>query len=390
MDEVLSGRGSSSVQAVKADTDSSELSDAITPPGYVSPEPEVASTGGSELAEADELVDNESDGVPSDTLELMTPIARENWSTIRDLFTDKNFPPPQSGPLKELIMLRRVREIEINPAAVSKFYIQWPKDVSLLIVQLVGRESPTTCKRCERGYGIFSSCVVVSQDVANALQSGVCACVNCSWKSANHRKCDLKKLLKDVAGAAILNGARPPSGAVDAADHNVRHDSSDDGDSDSDQPVGPRRLRRPLMNDENDSNQRRRSRRSEELQGNDTRENGRAHQAINTTVSPAEDMGTSNTAAAVRKTTHTLKVDDSFSFYVDVIPPGTTFQLEPDGGNLRICSLAMGRVGVKVQGEQTFDIGPQGMFRLLPGVEAEIRNSAGFDAVLHVSSFKGR
>lgn len=89
-----------------------------------------------------------------------------------------------------------------------------------------------------------------------------------------------------------------------------------------------------------------------------------------------------------RRITQSTTVDKNFTFRVDVILPGTTLLLPPESGRVRICSLLMGRVVVKVDGEEPFAIGFSGMFQLVPGVGAEVLNSVGINAVLQISSIR--
>ncbi|KAF3764761.1 hypothetical protein M406DRAFT_322722, partial [Cryphonectria parasitica EP155] len=123
----------------------------------------------------------------SKTSDMTTTAVKENWATIEALFTGKKFPPPQSDPMRTLLSLPRVRELEFPTSQM--FSVAWPKDVSLLIVQLVGEESPEPCNRCAKGSGIFKGCVMVSDNVAQATQQGSCTCVNCAWKSCNLGVC---------------------------------------------------------------------------------------------------------------------------------------------------------------------------------------------------------
>lgn len=412
VDEVLAEQGSTLAQAVKDDTESSEPSNSGAVSDSDAPRPELVLVEDSELAKVLDPLNNKGDDASLDLLDLMTPIARENWATIKDLFTDKKFPPPHPGPLKDLMSLRRVREIELNPLAVSKFRIHWPKDVSLLIVQLVGPESPKSCSRCEKGCGPFSSCVLVSQEVANALQGGICACVNCSWKSANQKSCDLRRLMKVVGAATGADGTPLRKAVLDSLSQPPRLDASGDSDShsDSDQPLRARRSNRPLLSntmEDSDSDQplqvHRLGRllRSDASGANTQLQRTINHRIPSTKVATsrvqatpsidveAVDTGTPD-AVAVRKMKYATTVDDSFSFCVDVISPETTLEIPSDSGKLRICSLATGKVVVKVPDEPTFYIGFQGMFKLVPGARAEVRNVTGIDAVLHTSTFTGK
>lgn len=373
VDEILARKAPSAAQAPSTNV---QPSDALNLAGSHPSESEVTSAPDAIAGQAREVVDVESDVEPG-APEPMSPIAQENWAIIREFFTSKKFPPPQSGISKELMSLQRSRNIELNPLTRTKPYIQWPKDVSLLIVQMVGRESPTQCGRCSKGHGIFSSCVLVSQDVANVVQGGVCACVNCSWKSNHHRSCNLGKLL----GTAELR--KPAADAMDLDTH------ADSGASESDQPLRVRRFSRPILSDDSDGGQSLRPRHSRRLRRNSLDDGGRTRRNMAPMVSTTEGTAT-KVDAAVRQMTHFTVVDRSFSFRVDVVPPGTRLQLHSELDKLRICSLVTGKVAVKVHGEPKFDIGFQGMFRLLSGMEAEVLNSSGFDAILQISSFRER
>ena len=66
-----------------------------------------------------------------------------------------------------------------------------------------------------------------------------------------------------------------------------------------------------------------------------------------------------------------------------IIRPGGSQQWDAELGKLRICSLAAGKLKVKV-GEQYFSIGPNGMFKIGPGMAAVVENWLYVDAVLHI------
>lgn len=51
---------------------------------------------------------------------------------------------------------------------------------------------------------------------------------------------------------------------------------------------------------------------------------------------------------------------------------------------LRLCSVATGKVKVKMHGNE-FTIGPNGMFKVGPGVECTAMNMLYVDTTLHVS-----
>lgn len=187
-----------------------------------------------------------------------------------------------------------------------------------------------------RGYEIFWGCVVLPQDVANVLQSGICACVNCRWKCANQQKCELKKRLANWGGAASPDDAPSRSSVADATDQVAHIDSSDDG-------------RRDMISDGSEEALSLHVRHSKRLKS-------RGQPIVSPTVSVTTNVGT-RAAGAVQKLTPNVNVDKPFSFRVDVIPPRTSLRLQPNVSKVLTCSLVMGQVSVKIQGEQTFDIG---------------------------------
>jgi hypothetical protein len=82
-----------------------------------------------------------------------------------------------------------------------------------------------------------------------------------------------------------------------------------------------------------------------------------------------------------------VSVADDISFHVATIKPGHGRGWEPEKGKIRVCSLAAGKLQVRV-GKQDFIIGTNGMFKIRPGVAARVENRLYLDAVLHVSTIE--
>jgi hypothetical protein len=55
----------------------------------------------------------------------------------------------------------------------------------------------------------------------------------------------------------------------------------------------------------------------------------------------------------------------------------------------RLCSVAAGKVRVKIGEEAEFVVGPHGMFKVKAGVVGSVRNGLYLDAVLHVVVLQG-
>lgn len=358
--------------------------------------------------------------------------AQDTWRRIQASFKGKFYPPPQSGPLKELLSEQHARHISFNPrAGPSQKTIAWPKDASLALVQVTGREAPQPCRRCEQGGGVFQECVTVSQDVANVLQAGVSACVNCSWKSVALKQCNVK----DLMGSNTLVASKTTPSTRESASR--ARDAWSFSDDDSDQPLKSRRRRYRPPSDEGDSDEPLASGRRLRPDGNSSRivATG-AHQLGHSgevsepasldamgeapsmsspgvrslvrlraararrRVASLADTGSedleptlaeepaSSAGIATSKTTQSITIDKNCTFRVDFILPGTTLRLAPESDRLLVCSIATGKVVVKIDNEELFAIGSSGMFRLVPGVGAEVTNSMsmGFNAVLHITS----
>lgn len=73
-------------------------------------------------------------------------------------------------------------------------------------------------------------------------------------------------------------------------------------------------------------------------------------------------------------------------FRIETIHPGQTRQLEAVSLNMRICSVAAGKVRVKMALEPEFLLGTHGMFRVRPAVEVSVQNTWTTDAVLHITT----
>lgn len=67
------------------------------------------------------------------------------------------------------------------------------------------------------------------------------------------------------------------------------------------------------------------------------------------------------------------------------LKPGGSTQWRADESKLRVCSLATGKVQVKLEGAK-FVMGPNGMFKVRAGMECTVQNRLYIDATLHIST----
>lgn len=99
---------------------------------------------------------------------------------------------------------------------------------------------------------------------------------------------------------------------------------------------------------------------------------------------PAENIAFSK---AYLTANHKVRVSADAAFRVDVIGSGSSLRWNAKRDMLRICSVGAGKVKVRIQGEEEFDLGPHGMFRLVPGKSCVVTNRLYWDALLHVCEF---
>ncbi|KAK2070538.1 hypothetical protein P8C59_005023 [Phyllachora maydis] len=74
------------------------------------------------------------------------------------------------------------------------------------------------------------------------------------------------------------------------------------------------------------------------------------------------------------------------TFRVETIRAGSVLRFEAEAGNSRLCSVAAGKLRVRVGEEPEFVIGPQGAFKIKPGLAGSATNRLYVDAVLHVTT----
>lgn len=324
---------------------------------------------------------------------LAKSIAEENWATVKSFFTKKKLPRPEKGPIATLLACRREREI-VARGYGRNLDIAWPKDVAMLIVQLVGREAPVPCNRCEKGTGMFQGCVMMSQEVADVLQNGRCTCVNCGWKSQKLRECDLDSRLKRAESSAVADGVTVNRGDEGRGDEG-RGDEGRGDEGPGDEGPGDEGRADEGPADEGRADEgghsSRPGRRSVRLllTPKDKAQRGSPSAPIQRAASPLRNPTHEKTAPAVEpaytKFSLTESEDRRFAFRVEIIRTGTGLQISVDAGHVRICTLAKGKVAVRLPGEPAFRMGPGGMFKLAPGARAEIVNTSGVDSVLHVT-----
>ncbi|KAI1205304.1 uncharacterized protein F4807DRAFT_471161 [Annulohypoxylon truncatum] len=79
-----------------------------------------------------------------------------------------------------------------------------------------------------------------------------------------------------------------------------------------------------------------------------------------------------------------VRICREISFQVITVKPGTIYSWETCAMYLRLCSVASGKLQVKIHGQE-FLMGPNGMVMIKPGVDCTVMNKLYLDAVVHVT-----
>lgn len=77
------------------------------------------------------------------------------------------------------------------------------------------------------------------------------------------------------------------------------------------------------------------------------------------------------------------RIGPNLGFHVLVLKPGNSHRWLAIPNRVRLCSLAVGKISVKMAG-RSFAVGPQGLLKIGGGVECAVQNKLYSDAVLHV------
>ncbi|SPQ23407.1 721d872f-1a2c-4cca-8963-e77c8beff363 [Thermothielavioides terrestris] len=277
--------------------------------------------------------------------------------------------------------------------------------VAGLIIQVVGEQNPVPCSACRRhGDCPFDSCVSLSAEVAEEvsglLVSSTRACANCLTRKVSSA-CSLKS-----RGLAQRN---PPKGDPYLGEELLGHRR-------------PARLSRTSSHDDaygedevrfEEVIDKLRQRRFATLRPSKRLHNGHTPMPRESRVTSDIWNGTPPTEADLRmegwemedgrinttgeslafssaylSANQTVQISTDVSLQTVAIPSGCVHQFAADENRIRICTLAGGKLRVRVGGAAApeFAIGSQGIFKILPGVACSVTNRCYVDAVLHVTS----
>jgi hypothetical protein len=84
-----------------------------------------------------------------------------------------------------------------------------------------------------------------------------------------------------------------------------------------------------------------------------------------------------------------IPVTPDVGFNVLILKPGQQNKWEAKDGVIRLCSMATGKLRVKMGDDGLeFQVGPNGMFKIRPGATVLVTNRLYVDAVVHVTTLR--
>ncbi|KAH8645437.1 hypothetical protein BX600DRAFT_478123 [Xylariales sp. PMI_506] len=328
--------------------------------------------------------------------------AMVTWKLVHSYLSTTPFSPiPFKGYVRELLPLPRVRDICFNPSSMGReFFESRPQDISAMLIQLTGVAPPKPCTRCQQLKGPFSGCIVISPDAPLHVRKNVTACGNCFYKG-NQTNCrDLTRwhlktypeVFRSGGSAAAAVTPVSESGRPTRLQEVVGRRSER---SRSGQPSSETYLRQ----DQNLTPQTLGLSRKHAVSRTDsflTRGDDMSDVPMEDwEIAPGRIRNESideidNIAFSGAYLSHgeELKVGPDVGFHVVVIKPGSTHRFEAASNKIRVCSVAAGKVKVKMV-EQDFELGPNGMFRVKPDTGCAVQNRMYGDATLHVTVLSG-
>ncbi|KAL7914945.1 hypothetical protein GGI35DRAFT_435641 [Trichoderma velutinum] len=84
---------------------------------------------------------------------------------------------------------------------------------------------------------------------------------------------------------------------------------------------------------------------------------------------------------------HPITVSPGLSFNVLILKPGHTHHWPIEATKVRTCSVATGKISVKMGNDQAFKLGPNGLVVIRPGQSCLVINRLYSDAILHCTTF---
>lgn len=339
-----------------------------------------------------------------------------------------------SAQVIRLFSITRKRDVEWRTGWRKRSLDDDKSQIAGLLVHLVGEKhfnGDKSCTNCIRGQGPFNGCYVLSKDADHEAHEFVRGCANCLFMHSKEA-CSIKSSWKVRVGVMPdldASAAPPVAEWAAAAGYNKKRPRPTDSDIENEEPSGARRRSDRLVQVEDEA-QPEPKRKIVTLSLNS--KNGRSTPLSGGNMRTAMSRGSpvsagpSSSSALIRtgnaqpddllemedweiapgrirevgvespnniafsksflEVNQSIPISADVSFEVKTIKSGHSFDLDGVQTKARYCSLATGKLLVRVEGQPEFTIGPHGLFKVAPGVKASVQNRLYVDSVLHIST----
>ncbi|KAI1370921.1 hypothetical protein F4677DRAFT_464624 [Hypoxylon crocopeplum] len=362
------------------------------------------------------------------------------WRYVQSRLVNTPLSPiPQRGHVRELLQqLSRVRDIQFNAYSQNPYSEARDQDISAMILQAGGKQAKVPCSRCKNGKGPFQGCYVMPTDAPLSERRAILGCANCYYK-CNQTNCDIKpwslktypelsapwhqkiaterlaaqpdshspaqteKLPERQSMRIVLKEPTIPPTATRSHYSGYRTGHSSRLLTESAQKKC-KEVINCSSNQLSSPNSNARTSSKHALSGVQTPSPGGHAIAANPAhmlqletweVAPGrirdeksdiiDNFAFSNTYLAQNQV---VRISRDISFQVITIKPGTVHSWEASSDTIRLCSIASGKLQVKMHGQE-FPMGPNGMIRIKSGVGCTVMNRLYVDAMVHVSVLPG-
>lgn len=314
------------------------------------------------------------------------------------------YPIPRRGHVLQLLQhLPRIRNVEFNPHALKPFRESRDQDISAMIIQAAGKRAKVPCGRCRMGKGPFRGCYVIPTSAPLSLRQSILGCANCFYQCCQ-TYCDLKRW--SLKTYPELKSIRPSRGAVIPPLACITTDEK--------QPE--RRsirviLKKSLAASKHTRNSPRPSLRSSRmksvlntadmplsptLSAVSPSQMSELEELETWEIAPGRIRGDEQSDAihnfafsnAYLAQNQVVRIGRDISFQVVTVKPGTIYSWEASNDDVRLCSIASGKLHVRIHGQE-FSMGPNGMVRIKPGAGCTVMNMLYIDAMVHVATVPG-
>ncbi|PSR99223.1 hypothetical protein BD289DRAFT_479604 [Coniella lustricola] len=289
---------------------------------------------------------------------------------------------------KELLTLPQQRTIQWNTTGRPTTWSYRHKiDLSSLLIQITGERPPQPCERCASGCGLYDGCFVISSKINPGTIYG---CANCLY-NGRQTFCSLKEWGKSRSKLAPAAAAPTTTHGVNRASTASHNEVAKENPVTTATPVSIQHRQGAIQQDNQSA--------YASHQATSLVVTGVSTTSLRTMEPWEKAPGRIRSSASDRPENIAfsksylasgsgIQVCNEASFKIEVIRSGHSHRMPRQPGIMRLCSIAAGKLTVKMEQEEPFAIGPHGMFRIGPHTSCFVESDLYDDVVVHITSIQ--